>query len=347
MDGAYIKRKTIGTLTDLPRRKDAEKAVAQLRIEINQDAGLPPITVEELAVHFRSVELPLKAHSTRNGYESILNTCVLPRWSQYSLLTIESMEVELWIRNLKTKNGSAASPATKSKVRNLMSALFSHAIRYGWTTRNPITPVRTSSKRQREPEILTPSEFQALLKELPEREHVMVLLAGSTGLRRGELIGLRWSDVDSEEQLVNVTRSIWHNIEGDTKTAASRKPVPLQPAVIEELKCWRKRSSYKASHDFLFPSIRANGKHPVEPGMILRDYIRPALSRLGITKRIGWHSFRHGFSNLLRINRVDLKTAQELLRHASSQVTLDIYQQSVTEERRRAQAAVFKDLIGN
>ena len=64
-------------------------------------------------------------------------------------------------------------------------------------------------------------------------------------------------------------------------------------------------------------------------------------------KRIGWHSFRHGFSNLLRVRGTDLNTTQDLLRHANSRVTLDIYQQSVTEERRKAQAAVWEDLIGS
>jgi len=340
------KRKTIGTLVNLPRRKDAEKAVAQLRMEINEVAGVRPVTVEQLAVHYRSVELPVKAYSTRRGYEIILNACVLPRWGQSNLLSLESMEVERWIHDLKTKSGDPASPATKSKVRNLMSALFSHAIRYGWTARNPITPVRTSSKRKREPAFLTPSEFQSLLRELPEREHLMVLLAGSTGLRRGELIGLRWSDIDFEQQLLRVTRSIWHNIAGETKTLASCKPVPLQPAVIEELRCWRTNSLYRGPEDFLFPSLRANGKHPVDPNMILRIHVQPALARLGIIKAIGWHSFRHGFSNLLRKNGVDLKTAQELLRHANSRITLEIYQQSLTEERRKAQAVAFAELVG-
>jgi len=256
------------------------------------------------------------------------------------------MEVERWIRGLQTNDGQSASPATKTKSRNLMSAHFSHAMRYGWISRNPISSVRTSSKRQREPQVLTPGEFQALLKELPEREHLMVLLAGSTGLRRGELMGLRWSDVDFEQQLLNVSRSIWHNIEGDTKTLASRKPVPLQPAIIDELKSWRMRSPYGDSDDFLFPSIGANGKHPLDPGMIFRNYIRPALTRIGVVKKIGWHSFRHGFSNLLRSKGIDLKTTQDLLRHANSRLTLDVYQQSVTEERRKAQAVVFQDLMG-
>jgi integrase len=174
----------------------------------------------------------------------------------------------------------------------------------------------------------------------------MVLLAGSTGLRRGELIGLKWSDVDFEHMLINVTRSVWHNIEGETKTTASRRPVPLQPAVAREMKSWKMKSAYCREHDFLFPSLVANGKHPVDPGMILRTYIRPALVRMNVNKRIGWHSFRHGFSNLLRQNGVDIRTAQDLLRHANSRVTIDVYQRSLTPERRAAQAVVLKALVG-
>ena len=82
------------------------------------------------------------------------------------------------------------------------------------------------------------------------------------------------------------------------------------------------------------------------PDMVLKRHIRPALKRLKITKRIGWHSFRHGFSNLLRVNGVDVKTAQELLRHSNPSTTMRIYQQTVTEERRSAQAVAFNALMG-
>jgi len=73
------------------------------------------------------------------------------------------------------------------------------------------------------------------LLELSQRERVMVMLDGSTGLRRGELIALRWRDIDFELMQANVTHSIWRNVEGDAKTEASRKPVPLHPLVIVEL----------------------------------------------------------------------------------------------------------------
>jgi len=110
---------------------------------------------------------------------------------------------------------------------------------------------------------------------------------------------------------------------------------------------WRKESLYHSDQDYVFPSVLKNGTQPLQPEMILRGHIRPALKRLGIDKRIGWHSFRHGLATLLRQNGVDVKTAQELLRHANSRITLDIYQQSVPEERRAAQALAFRNLVGD
>jgi integrase len=96
----------------------------------------------------------------------------------------------------------------ETKIRNLMSALWSHAIRQEWITFNPIAKVSTSAKRLREPDVLTPVEFRALLRELPLRERAAVMLAGSTGLRRSELFALRWRDVNFFTMEISVTRSV-------------------------------------------------------------------------------------------------------------------------------------------
>ena len=338
------KRKIVGTVVEFPKRKDAEKAVMQLRVDVNEGAAFAPMNVDQLAAHYKSVEIPLKAHSTAEGYKNFLKVHVIPRWGQYALSAIKSVEVETWLRNLKRMDGQPTSPATKSKIRNLMSALFSHAIRNEWAARNPITAVRTSAKRLRTPDILTAGEFQALLLELAQRERVMVLLAGSTGLRRGELIALRWRDVDLEAKQANITHSVWHNVEGNTKTEASRKPVPLPSLVIDELKQWKLVSIYRADDDYIFPSIAKNGSQPIQPDMILKRHIRPALERIGVKKRIGWHSFRHGLGTMLRQKKVDIKTAQELLRHANSRITLDIYQQALSDEKRDAADLAFRGL---
>ena len=79
----------------------------------------------------------------------------------------------------------------------------------------------------------------------------------------------------------------------------------------------------------------------------MRHYIRPAVVKVGITKRIGWHTFRHSYSTLLKASGADIKVMQELLRHASTRVTLDTYTQAATPAKRAAQTAVVRQFFPN
>jgi len=129
------------------------------------------------------------------------------------------------------------------------------------------------------------------------------------------------------------------------KRKLSRKPVPLTHLSLRNCGNGKLVTLYRTKDDFLFPSIAKNGAQPLTPDMILKRHIRPALDRIGVKKRIGWHSFRHGLATMLRQKGVDLKTAQEMLRHANSRITADIYQQCVGEEKRHAQDLVFRGLL--
>jgi len=94
-------------------------------------------------------------------------------------------------------------------------------------------------KAVREPDVLTPVEFERLVEELPLRERVMVMVAGTTGLRRSELIALTWKDVDFNLLQIAINKSCVHGKIGETKTVASGKPVPLHPDVALALRNWR------------------------------------------------------------------------------------------------------------
>jgi integrase len=138
------------------------------------------------------------------------------------------------------------APASKTKIKSAFSVLYSHAIRHEWLTFNPISKVRTSSKPLREKDVISPEEFQALLGELSVRDRAMVLLAGSTGLRRSEMIALTWADVNATTLEVAVLRSCVRNRFGSGENNASRRPVPLHPLVLESLVEWQRESLYKA-----------------------------------------------------------------------------------------------------
>ena len=127
---------------------------------------------------------------------------------------------------------------------------------------------------------------------------------------------------------------------GACKTEASQKPIPLDTHLAEALQAWRGHTRYRAPDDWVFASPETDG--PYWGQCILRKFIRPAAVRIGIPRRIGWHTFRHTYSSLLRATGADIKVVQELLRHASSRVTLDTYTQAVTSHKRKAQSDVIR-----
>jgi hypothetical protein len=108
-----------------------------------------------------------------------------------------------------------------------------------------------------------------------------------------------------------------------------------------EVELWR-NTKYRKPEDWIFASPEVKGRNPYSGQAIMRGVIRPIAIRIGIIKRIGWHTFRHTYSTLLRANRTDIKVMQELLRHASSRVTLDTYTQAVTDQKREAQSEVVR-----
>ena len=279
-------------------------------------------------------------YASQENHLVLTRLYIEPKRGAHTLSSVRTVQVEEWLDSLPL------APASKTKIKSTFSVLYSHAIRRQWLTFNPISKVRTSSKRLREKDVLTPAEFQALVAQLSIRDRAMVLLAGSTGMRRSEFIALTWADLNTTTLEVNVLRSCVRNHFGNTKTECSRRPVPLHPLVLEALLKWREQSLYREPTDFLFPSIRLNGARPLSPDSLLKRSIRPALERAGIVgKQIGWHNFRHSLATNLRAMGVDIKVAQELLRHANSRTTLDIYTRAVSQQKRDANTKVVQMML--
>jgi integrase len=361
IDGARKNRNVlIGTVDEFKTESEAQKAVDALRITINEQTPreqLKEISFETLVQHYRQHEMPdifyrksqlpaevaeddnRKSYATQDTYEGYLKKWILPRWKSYRLLDVKAVQVEQWLKSLPL------APGSRAKVRNIMSALYSHALRWEWATRNPITHVRQSAKRRNIPIVLTIEQIKAFLSHLKEPCRTAVLLAASSGLRVGELLGLKWEDVNFEALEVNVTRSVVKQKITRCKTEASRKPVPLDAELAEVLLNWKLQCPYPQAGDWVFASPKTKGKQPYWPGSLFRAHLEPALEAAEIPGNVGWHTLRHTFGTLMKANGEDIKTIQELLRHSNYKVTADTYTQAITPTKRAAQTKLVRMIL--
>jgi len=366
------RKKVVGTKETYKTRALALRAVDSLRLKANAHVPLTRpdevLTFAQLWGHYEKHELRSseadRSQTTIQLYLDNVRMYLLPRWGKMPLSEIKTVAVEQWLSRLKGKDrrrsdgsirkrGEALAPSTKAKLRNQMCALYSHAIRHELHDRNPISGtatvegkrgsggVRVSTKRLRTPDILSLDEMKKIIARIDSPIVVTaVKLAAATGLRRSEIRGLKWSSLDATDLWLRVERGMVRKIETKAKTEASRKGVPIPPELLEVLLEWRKHSLYRAEKDWIFASEQTSGKYPIWLDVALERYIRPAAMQAGITKRIGWHTFRRSLATIIAAKTKDIKVAQELLRHSNAAVTADLYAQGDVDAQRAAQGHV-------
>jgi integrase len=325
------KKRILGLASELKTEAAAWKEVEHLGLD-KRDC---PETVNQLAQHWLEKESSRRAYSTMATNKGYLNNWILPAWGSRLVNEVKAVAVESWLGDLEL------APGSKKKIRDIMHLLYEHGIRYEFFERNPISKVRQGGKRLATPSRLDAIQLRRLLAALPKRERLMVLLDFGTGLRRGELSGLKWEDINFEEKVLTPSRSIVAQRVGDVKTTTSGKTIPLDAALIEELKEWRAETPYSSDSDYVFASTKKKGKQPYWMSKIMQVYIKPVAARLGIPLK-GFHTLRHSYTTLLRQNGNNPKVVQDLLRHASYQITANVYDEAMSAEKRQAHSEVIR-----
>jgi integrase len=359
INGKSIRRKLqVGDVAQYPTESAAQSAADALRLTINnqsQRSNLQRTTVKTLWEHYTSEELPQKEVSTQDVYAIVARNWVLPRWGQLLLEEVKTVEVERWLRATDLANG------TKAKIKNVMSALFSHAVRWEFCGRNPISSggpagtggsrgpsvgVRVSAKRQKAPLILSSEELKLGLAELGFRDQLLVFLIGALGTRRGELGALRWIDCDFGNEGFYIRHSYYWRRGGHlkaTKTDGSARPLPMHSALKNALQEWRVLSQYGTETDFVFPSLRRNGRKPLDLAAVLNRKIKPAFAKAGIAG-VGWHTFRHSVGSILASMGEHQLTIRDYLRHSNLSVT-NQYLQATSKTKRLAQGKLVDAIL--
>jgi integrase len=332
----------VGNVAQYPTEAEAWRATEGLRLAINTAQSTDVIRFDAVIDRYLREKLP-RRHSSASKYRSWLTHHIQPKWGNVLIQNVKPLLVEEWL------SGLSLAPKSKGHIRSIMHILFNWAMKWeliDLDKMNPMKLVRVegSSKRLRQPRTLTVKEFRLLLERLEEPIRTMCIVAACLGLRASEVAGLRWGDFDWGNRQVHIQRGFVIGHVDEVKTTNSSRSLPVHRALATLLLEYKKETAPDANDiDWLFPSPYGTGR-PRWPWTIQRTHLLPAGIRAGLG-RIGWHTFRHSYSTLLRALRVDLKVQQELLRHADIRTTMNIYTQAMPDAMRRANSRVVEMVL--
>jgi len=173
--------------------------------------------------------------------------------------------------------------------------------------------------------VLTPEQIRNVEEVFPVELRALCACVALTGLRLGELLGLRWGDVDLEGQILTVSHSLWRGRLVEPKTEASKRSIEMPRQLAERLRDHRAGSKWTGTEDFVF--ARKDGR-PQDPDHLRNQVLYPAMKVAGIERvprRHGFHIFRHTFGSLYHAETRDLKATQRAMGHSRISTTADIY----------------------
>jgi integrase len=348
----------IGTTKQFPTEAAANKEADRLRCWLNESKqclSLKAMTFGELVNHYLNHELPRLSKSARKANKSYIKNWIEAKWHGCLARNMKTMQIQEWLDRIQRPDG------TKLKIKNVLSAIFSHGVRWELVERNPVcgqggspghrgasTGVRQSNRVSIRRVVLAPDVVRQTLEELPLREATMALVDAVTALRASELIALKWKNVGWK---TGILQSEFALVEGELKETKSRNnPLPLAEPVLQVLRLWRENTAYRSEEDWIFASPHCHGKTPYTYQILFRRHIRPVIERVAGIKSskeapIGWHTLRRSLATLLISNGENVKVAQSQLRHATPKITLDLYAQAVSADQQEAHKRVVQMVL--
>ena len=340
-DGSRQRRErsvVLGLVRELGKR-EAQRRLSERLAEINQGRHKPEVMLsfERFVLErFEPNIYPTLRVSTKNGYSWTIRRYLLPMLGKLALPQIGTADVQSLLSSLAKK----IAPRTVLSVRNRLRKIFRVAKSWGYIVANPADEVQLPALCDvREKIVLTPEQMRRLLDELPEPHRTMALVAVLSGLRRGELFGLRWKSVDFSEGSILVCESNYHGQQSQPKTRASRRKVFVDSVVLEGLR--KIQPEMCDPNGYVFSSGRGTALNPEN---VRNRVLYPACDRAGIP-HVGWHSFRYTYATWANPTGESIKALQSQLGHTDAKLTLSVYTQPMPEAQRQLASKIAGVLL--
>lgn len=259
------------------------------------------------------------------------------------------------LQRQKSDGGAGLSARTVGHVHRLAHRVLASAVKWGLVNANPVAAADPPKVEPREIEILSPEQVSALLNSLRGGPLYRVAVVGlATGMRRGEMVALRWGDVDLDAGKLRIERSLEQTNAGlafkAPKTRAGRRTVSVPPSVIAELRRhWREQQEQRlvlglgrASENDLVFARRDGGPWP--PDSLTAGWARTI--RLLKLPKVTLHALRHTHASQLIASGLDVVTVSRRIGHSDPTVTLKVYAHRFGNADERAAEAVEVALAG-
>lgn len=261
--------------------------------------------------------------STLYSYQSLIDNFILPNLGKMHLDEIRPRDLTMFFEGLRAKKVSGKYLVN---VYCLVKMMFDLAVEYDLID---VSPVRRKLHRpqweRKEKPALSAEEIRKIIENIADDHRTLFITVAVTGLRLGELLALRWSNLSIEQRQLSVTHNLWRGQLVSPKTKASIKSIRIPAALATMLEEHREQSRWIAPDDFVF--CREDGS-PLDPDTLRKRVLYPAISAANI-ERIprahGFHLFRHSAGSIVHAQTRDLKMAQQLLRHSRIDTTADVY----------------------
>jgi len=323
----------LGTLSEIPTRRDARVLLEQRLRPLNQGTQRPQSTIrfqDFVEREWKMLVLPTLKLSTQHGYQVMLRNHVLPYFGDRRLCEIAKCEIQQFITE-KFRQELAWQTVRNAWI--VLSTVLYSAVEYEYLTVNPARGIKFPPQGPRpEPKVFTANDLKRLLGHLEEPYRTMVALAVLTGIRFGELLALRWRCVNFQEKTLRIAESVFLGKFQPPKSEKSIRIIPLGPITAQVLQSHYDRSIHRDQEDLAFPRP---GNTPYRESNLLQQVLQPAAVAAGLG-HITWHQLRHVHASVLHDLGVPVKIAQKQLGHATVETTLNIYTHAIPETHRRA-----------
>jgi integrase len=350
-DGRWCGMLSLGWENGKRKRKSYFAATAAevrdqlLKARSDHARGLPITierqTVEQYLGHW--LEHTLKAKAKPRSYESFSTIARLHIEPSIGRIQLHKLAPQHIQKLLDEKSKKGLSPQTVTNIRTVLRSALSQAMKWNLVSRNSAVLVNVPRIPHKRIQPLDPEHARKLLETAKGgRFEAIYTVALTLGMRRGEVLGLRWSDVDFDGRAIRVNQSMQRLSTGssdkgkrselqatETKTDGSRRTIALPDSVVRALRAHRARQAQDrlvagmswTDQELVFTN---RSGRPIEPILLHRDY-KALLKKAGLPTTLRFHDLRHSAASLLLAQGVHPRAIMELLGHSSISVTMNVY----------------------